>query len=130
MKRGDIFLIGIVVVIALAFMVPRWLNNDASETNHEGSRVAKITVDGKLFKTVALTEEEQLIEVNTEFGSNTLRIHDHGIEMHEADCKDKVCFTFGFVERNGGTIICLPHRLMVEIEGAPVEGDDIDVIVK
>ncbi|SDG18891.1 hypothetical protein SAMN04488542_1294 [Fontibacillus panacisegetis] len=130
MKRGDIILIGIVIAIALAFIVPRWLNEDTSETNHEEARVAKITVDGKLFKTVSLTKEEQTVEVNTEFGSNTLKIHDYGIEMHDADCKDKVCFTFGFVDRNGGTIICLPHRLMVEVEGPSGEGDDVDVIVK
>ncbi|MNI61528.1 hypothetical protein D3C73_1168070 [compost metagenome] len=130
MKRGDMILIGIVIAIALVFIVPRWLNNDKSETNHEGDRVAKITVDGKLFKTVSLTKEEQTVEVKTEFGSNTLKIHDYGIEMHDADCKDKVCFTFGFVDRNGGTIICLPHRLMVEIEGPSGEGDDVDVIVK
>ncbi|MBA9088342.1 hypothetical protein FHR92_004840 [Fontibacillus solani] len=130
MKRGDIILIGIVIAIALAFIVPRWLNEDTSETNHEEARVAKITVDGKLFKTVSLTKEEQTVEINTEFGSNTLKIHDYGIEMHDADCKDKVCFTFGFVDRNGGTIICLPHRLMVEVEGPSGEGDDVDVIVK
>ncbi|MNW38821.1 hypothetical protein D3C74_158980 [compost metagenome] len=130
MKRGDIILIGIVIAIALAFIVPRWLNEDTSETNHEEARVAKITVDGKLFKTVSLTKEEQTVEIKTEFGSNTLKIHDYGIEMHDADCKDKVCFTFGFVDRNGGTIICLPHRLMVEVEGPSGEGDDVDVIVK
>ncbi|MNI47755.1 hypothetical protein D3C76_122970 [compost metagenome] len=129
MKRGDILLISIVVVIALAFMVPRWINDNTSETNHEG-KVAKITVDGKLFKTVSLTKEEQTVEVKTEHGYNILKIHDYGIEMIDADCKDKVCFTFGFIERNGGTIVCLPHRLMVEVEGPSGEGDDVDVIVK
>lgn len=129
MKRGDILLIGLVVIVALAFLIPRWF--EPSEKNHnETPRVAKITVDGKFFKTVELTKEEQTIDVKTKFGYNNLKVHDYGIEMIDADCPDKVCLSFGFIERNGGTIVCLPHRLMVEIVGAPGEGDDIDVIVK
>lgn len=129
MKRGDVILIGLVVVIALVFLVPRWM--DTSEKNHNGTKVAKITVDGKLYKTVQLTAEEQTIDVKTDHGYNTLKIHDYGIEMIDADCPDEVCLTFGFVERNGGTIVCLPHKLIVEIEDtAAGEGDEVDAVVK
>lgn len=132
MKRGDVLLIGLVIVIALAFLVPRWMSKDSSEINYKGAeRVAKITVDGKLFKTVKLTKEEQTVDIKTEYGYNILKIHDYGMEIIDADCPDKVCLTFGFVERNGGTIVCLPHKLLIEIEGGPSgEGDDVDVIVK
>ncbi|GAA0374050.1 NusG domain II-containing protein [Paenibacillus motobuensis] len=129
MKRGDLLLIGLVVIIALAFIIPRWFDRDASEKNHNELRTAKITVDGKLFKEVTLTQEEQTIEVENEHGLNILKVHDYGIEMIDADCPDKVCLSFGFVDRTGGTIICLPHKLMVEIEG-PSEEDGIDATVK
>ncbi|RCX13572.1 hypothetical protein DFP94_12019 [Fontibacillus phaseoli] len=130
MKRGDILLIGLIVVIAAVFLVPRWLDGESSEKYHNGPRIAKITVDGKPFRTVELTGEEQTIEIKTEFGYNLLKVHDYGIEMIDADCPDKVCLTFGFIERNGGTIVCLPHKLLVEIEGASGEGDDLDAVVK
>lgn len=131
MKRGDILLIGVIVAIALAVMIPRWFDRNISEINHNGkSLIAKITVNGKLYQTVELTKGKQTIEIQTEFGYNILKVHDYGIEMIDADCQDKVCLTFGFIERNGGTIICLPHRLMVEIEGDSTRGDDVDVIVK
>jgi len=130
MKRGDILLIGLVIVIAAVFLVPRWLDGSSSEKYHNKTRVAKITVDGKLFRTVELTGEEQTIEIKTEYGYNLLKAHDYGIEMIDADCPDKVCLTFGFIERNGGTIVCLPHKLLVEIEGPSGEGDEIDAVVK
>lgn len=130
MKRGDNLLIGLVVVIALAFLVPRWLGGDSSEKVHKnGERVANITVDGKLYKTVELTKEEQTVEIKTEHGYNLLKIHDYGIEMIDADCPDKLCLTFGFIDRNGGTIVCLPHKLMVEVVNAG-EGGDLDAVVK
>lgn len=131
MKRGDILLIGIIVVIALAFLVPRWLDENLSEKNHNNNeKVARITVDGKLFKTVKLTGKEQTIDIKTQYGENILKVHDNGIEMVDADCPDKVCLTFGFVDRNGGTIVCLPHKLMVEVVGGSGEGADVDASVQ
>ncbi|WP_019635271.1 NusG domain II-containing protein [Paenibacillus fonticola] len=131
MKRGDILLIGLIVIIALAFLIPRWFFEDLSEKNHnDNPLVANIKVDGKLVRSVELTEEEQIIEIETEDGLNILKVHDYGIEMIEADCPDQLCLTFGFVQRNGGTIVCLPHKMIVEIEGASGEGDEIDAIVK
>lgn len=129
MKRGDILLIGLIVAIALVFLVPRWLG-DSSENNHNNvDRVARITVDGKLFKTVQLTGKEQTVDIQTEYGYNILKVHDYGIEMIDADCPDKLCLTFGFIDRNGGTIVCLPHKLMVEVVSSG-EGDDVDALVK
>ncbi|WP_110930295.1 NusG domain II-containing protein [Paenibacillus bouchesdurhonensis] len=131
MKRGDVLLIGLIVVIALAFLIPRWFFEDLSEKNHNNNPlVANIKVDGKLVRSVELTEEEQIIEIETEDGLNILKVHDYGIEMIEADCPDQLCLTFGFVKRNGGTIVCLPHKMIVEIEGDSGEGDDVDAIVK
>ncbi|WP_178025197.1 NusG domain II-containing protein [uncultured Paenibacillus sp.] len=129
MKRGDILLIGLIVAIALVFLVPRWFG-DSSENNHNNvDRVARITVDGKLFKTVQLTGGEQTVNIQTEYGYNLLKVHDYGIEMIDADCPDKLCLTFGFIDRNGGTIVCLPHKLMVEVVSSG-EGDDVDALVK
>lgn len=132
MKRGDILLIGLVVVIAAAFLVPRWLGGDSSEKYHNETKVAKITVDGKLYRTVELTKEEQTIEIKTEFGYNLLKVHDYGIQMIDADCPDDICLTFGFVDRVGGTIVCLPNKVLVEVEGetGTGEGDEVDVIAK
>ncbi|AZK44925.1 NusG domain II-containing protein [Paenibacillus lentus] len=131
MKRGDVLLVSLIVVIALAFLIPRWLFADLSEKNHNNTPlVANIKVDGKLVRSVELTEEEQIIEIETEDGLNILKVHDYGIEMIEADCPDQLCLTFGFVKRDGGAIVCLPHKMIVEIEGDLGEGDDIDAIVK
>lgn len=131
MKRGDVLLVGLIVVIALVFLIPRWFFEDLSEKNHiNNPLVANIKVDGKLVRSVELTEEEQIIEIETEDGLNILKVHDYGIEMIEADCPDQLCLTFGFVKRAGGTIVCLPHKMIVEIEGDLGEGDDMDAIVK
>ncbi|MBN3524037.1 NusG domain II-containing protein [Paenibacillus apiarius] len=132
MKRGDLILIGVIVIAALAFLVPKWLFQNESENLHNSKVVAHISVDGELYKKVELTQEEQIIKVDTDHGINILKVHDYGIEMFDADCPDKVCLSFGFVSRPNDTIVCLPHRVLVELfsEGDTGEESDIDAVVQ
>lgn len=131
MKRGDMVLISVLLVAALIFLVPRWLGGSESEKNHNIPLTATITVDGQLYKTVELTEEEQIIEIKTDHGLNILKVHDYGIEMIEADCPDKVCLSFGFVDKKNQSIVCLPHKVLVELEGTSggVDQDETDAVV-
>lgn len=131
MKRGDLVLISILLVAALIFLVPRWVGENESEKNHNIPLTATITVDGQLYKTVELTEEEQIIRIETDHGLNVLKVHDYGIEMIEADCPDEVCLTFGFVDKKNQSIVCLPNKVLVEVEGASggEDQDETDAIV-
>ena len=128
MKRGDVLLISIVLVAALAFLAPRWFSSN-DKGGPGKNLVANITVDGKQYRTIKLTEENQTIDIRTERGYNILKVHDYGIEMYDADCPDKVCLGFGFITLPKQTIVCLPHRVLVEIASASGE-DDIDAYVQ
>ncbi|MGF7050258.1 hypothetical protein J2T13_004783 [Paenibacillus sp. DS2015] len=131
MKRGDLLIITIVVAVALMFLVPRWLPENESEKSHMVPLTADITVDGELYRTVTLTKEEQIFDIDTTRGHNIIKVHDYGIEMVDADCADKVCITsFGFITKSKQSIICLPHRVMVEINGIQDVGDEPDAVVQ
>lgn len=131
MKRGDLILIGVIVIAALAFLVPKWLFQQESENLHNSKVFANITVDGELYQKVELTKEERIIKVETSKGLNILKVHDYGIEMFEADCPDKVCLSFGFVTRPNSTIVCIPHRVLVELVSEDGAGEDeIDAVVQ
>lgn len=73
---------------------------------------ARITVDGKAFKTVPLG-------VDTEFtvgGTNTVTVKDGAIGVTWANCPDQYCVKRGF--RSGGTdIVCLPNRVVITFLG-------------
>ncbi len=36
--------------------------------------------------------------------------------MEQADCNDHYCETMGKIKQNGESIICLPHKVVIEIE--------------
>ena len=77
--------------------------------------ILKITVDGTVWGEYAL-DENTVISVETELGMNRLVIANGKVFMEEADCPDHDCIRQGEIGKNGDMIICLPHRLLAEIE--------------
>lgn len=50
-------------------------------------------------------------------GTNILVIEDNYAWVEEADCPDELCIKRGKISNVGESIICLPHRLIITIEG-------------
>lgn len=57
------------------------------------------------------------ITVECEKGYNTIQISPKGIRVTKASCPDKVCQNQGLVSKTDTPIVCLPHQLIVTIEG-------------
>jgi hypothetical protein len=62
--------------------------------------------------------EERLV-IETSLGSNTVVVHEGRVFVEEADCPGGDCLRQGGISRPGQTIVCLPHRLVVEIVRVP-----------
>ena len=35
----------------------------------------------------------------------------------DADCPDQVCIRMGKISKTGENIVCLPHKLVIQVEG-------------
>lgn len=129
-KKGDIVLITVILLLAGGLMGLKLLQND-NQSNINGNYSATIKIDNEIYKTVELTTETQYVEIRTDHGYDILKIHDKGIEVVESDCPQKICFTFGLITKPRETIICIPMRMVIEINGIPIDtGNEIDVIVQ
>ena len=89
------------------------------------SPVARITRDGVLLEEIDLETVDQPRSFTLEDGSgtNTVQVERGRIRVSEADCPDQVCVNQGWISDGTAPIICLPHRLMIEIVGG---GGDLD----
>ena len=74
----------------------------------------QIYLDGTIYKSYSLQETQDII-IDTEKGHNTIRIEEGTVWMTEADCPDQYCISSGPVTKNGEVIVCLPHRLVIEV---------------
>ena len=127
MKKKDLILAGAVLLIAGILALALWLPKT------ENGNTLKITVDGKTYGTYSLAKD-QTVKIETDHGTNTLVIENGSAHMEEADCPDGYCKRQGTISRVNETIVCLPHKLVAEVEsdGSTTDGaeDAPDVIVK
>ena len=59
-------------------------------------------------------------------GTNVLRIENGSASVIAADCPDQYCVRHKLIRKEGESIICLPHRLVITVEGGDArEIDDV-----
>lgn len=123
MKKKDIILIISIMIIAMGtILVNKMLNSGKSD-------MVEIYVDNKLYKELPIDENKK-IEINSGKNKNIVYIHDNGVEMSHANCQDKVCVKTGFIKNTGESIVCLPHRVNIEIVSQDKNKKQYDVMVK
>lgn len=89
-----------------------------------GGTIAVIRVDGQEYRRIDLARvtESYDIEISTEYGHNTIHVEPGRIAVTQADCPDGICVAQGAIDRGGIPIVCMPHRLVVKIEGGGIDG--------
>ena len=105
-----IFSFLIVISLGVIFLVPKG-----------GANVAKIYVDGKIYKEVFLSETQNPYTMDLGTG-NVLFVEKDGVSMVYADCPDKLCIKRGKITDGAYPIICLPHKVTVTLDGGEVDG--------
>ena len=89
---------------------------------------ARIYVDGELIETIDLSVVVEpysfLVEGYT--GTNTIAVENKRIRVSESDCPDGSCIRQGWISGGITPIVCLPHKLVIELSaGAMPEVDAI-----
>lgn len=81
----------------------------------DGSKV-EILIDNELYAAYSL-EENREVKIPVGEHYNTLQIMDGSVQMLEADCPEQLCVMQKPIRKCGETIICLPHKLIIQISG-------------
>lgn len=120
MKKADLLL----AAAALAAAAGVYLFYSAGAGAGGG---VEITVDGESMGFLPLDTDDS-IRIETEWGWNVVSIQDGAVMVTEADCRDQICVEHKKIRKTGETIVCLPHKLVVEITGEAPAGFDAVVM--
>ena len=114
-KKEAIFIASILVIAGILGLGFRISGQRAHNT-------IRITVDGKEFGTYSLSKD-QVIHIGD---TNVCEIKDGKVTMIEATCPDHYCMKQKAVDEHGGSIICLPNKVVIEGKDSaePSEPDD------
>ena len=110
-KKDAVFL-GLLLIIAILIFF--FTNYYQKET---GAMVTvTVTVDGKVYGNYDL-EKEQTIDIKAgDKTTNILKISDGKAKMLTADCPDQLCVHQQAISKESQTIVCLPNKVVVEVE--------------
>jgi len=127
MKKGDFYLIAVILLLVTSLtLVNEW--RKYSNESVQGVVSAKIMLDGEAYREVELTGKSELIEIRTPRGYDLLKVYNNGIQVIESDCPDKICMSYGLINKVGEAIICLPNRMIVEIIRGEESEPTIDAV--
>ena len=70
----------------------------------------RITVDGEEYGTYSLAKDQTISIGHT----NICEIKDGQAHMTEATCPDHLCMKQHAIDSKGGTIVCLPNKVVIE----------------
>lgn len=103
--KNDILFISVILIIALIFTF--FINI----FGREGKYII-VSIDGEIY-------EEYELSANTTVSlptGNTLVIEDNAAYISDSTCRDKICVNHNSISMSGESIICLPHKLVIEVK--------------
>jgi hypothetical protein len=115
MKSGDYILIG---VIGFAFFCSVFFVQRIAE---EGMLVS-VSVDGNLLYRLPINTDKS-VTIDGPIGRTTIVIQNRNVWIVDAPCPHKTCMRMGKIRFGRETIVCIPNRLLIRIEG----GSDLDI---
>ncbi|KGG81186.1 hypothetical protein Y919_02030 [Caloranaerobacter azorensis H53214] len=125
MTKWDKYLIFFIILSSIiGFSIVR------SDIGKSDYKYIKIAVDGKVIKKITFDKNMigKTIDIRTQYGYNKIEIGDGKVRVIDADCPDKLDVKQGWISKSGEIIVCLPHKLTIEIVGENEADDEIDGI--
>ena len=110
--RTWVIVILMILVLSVAASVYLW-------TRKPGGHVARIFVDEELVREIDLDKliAPERFTVTTDRGENVILAEPGRVRVESADCPDQVCVHAGWLADSTAPIVCLPHRLVIELAG-------------
>lgn len=110
-RRMRINVIAVLIITALALAAATAAN---ALGNAVDARTAVIQdADGNTFA-MPLSKDD-VLTVASSAGTNVIEVQSGKVRVSEADCPNQDCVEQGWISNAGQQIVCLPHKLVVNI---------------
>lgn len=110
LKLGDFF---IIVVLLIISFTPFYMLHNQEKADDQIIGIVKI--NNREVKRLSLAKDQKWrYQKNGKI--NIVQIKKHKIRVIDANCKDQVCVKEGWKSESGDTIVCLPHKFLIELK--------------
>ena len=116
-------IISVLLLLSAALCLWLWLRPAAGT-------VANIYLDGECVRSIDLSAVTgtETFTVTSDRGENVIEVQPGRIRILEADCPDQICVNDGWLSDSAAPIVCLPHRLVIELAGEAADSAGLDSV--
>ena len=118
--RNDAILVAVLLVLGGALALFLYVTR-------QGGGYVSVQIDGVTVMELPLNEDTQIV-LGDGGRTNVLVIENGTARVIEASCPDQICVNHGAVRYAGESIVCLPHKLVVTVEGG--QASDVDAATR
>ena len=123
----DLLVAACVAAAALACAAVFWLG----PAQDQGALTAVVSVDGEEVERIAVSDPAP---VQRTYHANGYTLYvtagDGQVQVTQADCPTQDCAHTGAISRPGQSIVCLPARVVIALEGtSSADSGDVDLVI-
>lgn len=127
MRKQDFVLIGVILVIAIVAAVASQLLSGKRATELDGGPYVVVQSPKGTVYSEPLSKNAEFT-VTSDLGENQIKVQDNMVWVEKADCKNQVCVNTGKVHNIGEMIVCLPHKVLIQVVEKPEDAAKMNVI--
>lgn len=120
--RSEKLLIAVIVLFSIAAILWNWSGD--SKNGKNGGMVA-INYGGKLLEKVGLEKDTIIVLPNREM---KIEVKDSRVRAAWSDCPNQLCVNRGWIKTAGEIIVCVPNKVLIEIEATDLPA--LDAVVR
>lgn len=125
MKKGDKIVLSLICILIICSLLGIY----GYRLFYKNKKVsAVIKHEGNIIKTINLNKVNKAYEIkipSKDNHFNIIKVEKGRIRFEDADCPDKVCVKAGWLKNPGNSAACLPHKIIIIIEGENTKVDDV-----
>ncbi len=118
MKKADKILLTVITLSAVLILAGGFIYRSCCKR----ASAVEVWVSDEKMQSYPL-DMDGVYEITTAEGHNTLKIEKGEARIIDADCPGGDCMKMK-IDQNGGSIICLPHKLSIIPDRVAAEGTD------
>ncbi len=114
------------VILALFLIVAGLAISWSLSTEREPGQMVVVSAGGKQYASYSLLED-RTVTIHQKGHINKITIKDRQVSMVFSDCANQNCVKQGKISNSSQSIVCLPNKVVVEIQG---DDKDFDAVAR